>query len=121
MKVWTWLDITIITPHTIKGFAFQVIYGMGSNKVRDLLALIFWVVIWYLWIWRNNLCFKDTPFDKEHMLDCVQMHTLLWIKGKSPGSAFATNNWIQEPWACMYSVWHTCEARRIALRARRTR
>jgi len=60
-----------------------------------------WVVIvWSIWIHRNNIIFRSKVKDVEEIFNLAQVKTWTWITNKVPKTSFFYSDW------CLCSI--TC-------------
>ncbi|GKV25593.1 hypothetical protein SLEP1_g35004 [Rubroshorea leprosula] len=62
---------------------------------------IWFVVVWSLWLARNDCIFNGKEADKGRLLELVQLRSFSWLKGRKKGCLFPLSDWIQDPASCL--------------------
>ncbi|GKV32614.1 hypothetical protein SLEP1_g41208 [Rubroshorea leprosula] len=67
-------------------------------------SCIWFVVVWTLWLARNNSIFNGKVADNCRLLELVHLRSFSWLKYRKKGCLFSLSDWIQEPVACLRGV-----------------
>ncbi|GKV36541.1 hypothetical protein SLEP1_g44662 [Rubroshorea leprosula] len=71
--------------------------GMVRNKkVKESWYVIWFTIIWSIWLWRNQLIFKEGNDTPAMVLDLIKMRSLYWIRAKQ-NTELAKELWLVNP------------------------
>ncbi|GKV12022.1 hypothetical protein SLEP1_g23227 [Rubroshorea leprosula] len=65
---------------------------------------IWLVVVWTVWLARNDSIFKGKEAGKCNLLDLVQLRSFSWMKCRKKSYLFSLSDWIQDPVSCLRGV-----------------
>jgi len=99
-QVARWLGWVFVMPMGIAQH-FQAFTGLGWGKrVRLGLLLVWHVVIWTIWVSRNDLIFVGGLLREEPVVDRVKLLAWKWFRVKCPASSCSLYEWEVQPVLC---------------------
>ncbi|GLT94249.1 hypothetical protein SLE2022_120010 [Rubroshorea leprosula] len=71
--------------------------GMIQNgKLKEAWYVSWFTVIWSIWLWRNQLIFKEGKDTPDTVMELIKVRSLHWIKAKF-NSELAKELWWKNP------------------------
>ncbi|GLT68412.1 hypothetical protein SLA2020_406460, partial [Shorea laevis] len=71
--------------------------GMVQNKkLKETWYVIWFTIIWSIWLWRNQLVFKEGNVSPAMVVDLIKLRSLNWISAKQ-NTDIAKELWLVNP------------------------
>ncbi|GKE83850.1 RNA-directed DNA polymerase, eukaryota [Tanacetum coccineum] len=97
IRVFKWLDFNPPVIPNLRGlFTWIEELHISSNK-KAITKVVCSVVLWALWIFRNDMIFGDTHPKCSILYDKVVDFSFRWYSSRNNLSSISWSNWIQNP------------------------
>jgi len=53
---------------------------IGSEKVKEKVAVITMATVWFIWLARNDLIFNSCALNVDGVMEKIRVYTYLWLK-----------------------------------------
>ncbi|GKV16403.1 hypothetical protein SLEP1_g27050 [Rubroshorea leprosula] len=72
-----------------------------ETRVKEGWDCIWNVVVWTIWLARNQKIFRDSDINKSKLLDHIQLKSFWWIKTRKSRCLFSLYDWLYNPMTCL--------------------
>ncbi|GKV35771.1 hypothetical protein SLEP1_g43991 [Rubroshorea leprosula] len=72
-----------------------------EKRVKEGWDCIWNVVVWTIWLARNQKIFRETDINKSKLLDHIQLKSFWWIKTRKSSCLFSLYDWLYNPMTCL--------------------
>ncbi|GKV47398.1 hypothetical protein SLEP1_g54305 [Rubroshorea leprosula] len=74
---------------------------LKEKGVREGWDCIWNSLVWTVWLARNQKTFQGKEFNREKLLELIQLKSFQWITAKKERYAFTLTDWFLNPVACL--------------------
>ncbi|OMO62830.1 reverse transcriptase [Corchorus capsularis] len=93
-RLWGIRWVVPVDPTT---FFLSWYYAIDDFSKVNVWRLIFFVVIWSLWLTRNDMVFNNKHFDALQLFDLIKLRLSWWVKAAWPDSNLSFENLFRFP------------------------
>ncbi|GKU94169.1 hypothetical protein SLEP1_g7697 [Rubroshorea leprosula] len=82
-------------------------FGVQAKEacVKEAWDCIWNVVVWSVWLARNQKIFRDSDVNISKLFDQIQLKSFLWIKSRKSRCLFTLSDWLFDPMSCLKVNW----------------
>lgn len=100
-SVYCWIGLSVVLFHLGPAHYIQHGFLLGGRKLKRSKYILWHVVVWSIWIMRNNIIFSQGSVDFSEILHCIKLRSWSWFLAKNPGCCFSFSDWCNNPVMCL--------------------
>ena len=96
-----WLGIEVVRPATVRDSLTQHDCMCFNKEQNRAWRTVWFAATWSIWFARNNLVFRQEPFDPMVVFDLLQVRAWKWLNAREAAFSASHYEWITLPALCL--------------------